>query len=440
MPHHQLTLNYLKSIDDELVQYNTLLVTKGFSNTKLLAHLTYQDVSELPVGHRKLLINEVSKIRSPHSKGLLAALDIDTMHNNSTPRKHTIFEPKELFPLTSKHIQDNPKIDSYTYMTPMDKHLTRIQDDIKSKEVEIQKCDIEEMSQCLASDDDLDSRATCSFYHCKGHRKNHCSSNKCITSMSCGKMRLHKNGMKHLDSMKAQLHKLLKEKQSLDSESEKIQQSIVAHTKSFPQAVCSYLINSNKQKYLTMYGDEDVPLTKVINLDISVLQKHYNNCIPDDLVRESEMFESIIQMNDTKIWCATNSLEMKLKQSVTEIDKCIKKTSVDNNTQSLTPVSSCPATPTMHENHLTCLAPTDVKHLPNDYLGTNPSNVTQNFLQQQPVIHSPQYNNIFRSDYSEYNSLGKGTLLTIVTCLLKKITQNLPLPQYVINIHVSRQK
>ena len=95
------------------------------------------------------------------------------MHNNSTPREHSIFEPKELFPLTSKNIQDNPKIDSYTYMTPMDKHLTRVQDDIESKEVEIQKqkCDIEEMSQRLTSYDDLDSRATCSFCHCKGHRK-----------------------------------------------------------------------------------------------------------------------------------------------------------------------------------------------------------------------------------------------------------------------------
>ena len=145
-------------------------------------------------------------------------------------------------------------------------------------------------------------------------------------------MRLHKNEMKHLDGMKTQLRKLIKKKLSLDNESEKIQQSIVAHTKSFPQAVHSYLINSNKSKYLTMYGDEVVPLTKVINLDISDLQKHYNNCIPDDLVSESEMFESIIQMDDTKIWSATYSLERKLKQSVTEIDKCIKKTSVDNNT------------------------------------------------------------------------------------------------------------
>ena len=167
---------------------NTLLVAKGFSNTKLLAHLTYQDVSELPVGHRRLLINEVSKIRSPHSKGLLAALDVDTIHNSSR-REHSIFEPKELFPLMLKNLQHNPRIDSYTYMTLMDNHLTRVQDDIECKEVEIQKqkCDIEEMSQRLTSDDDLDSRATCSFFHCKRHRKNRCSSNKCITSVSCGK-------------------------------------------------------------------------------------------------------------------------------------------------------------------------------------------------------------------------------------------------------------
>ena len=65
-----------------------------------------------------------------------------------------------------------------------------------------------------------------------------------------------------------------------------------------------------------MYGDEEVPLTKVINLDISVLQKHYNNCVPDHLVHESDLFESIIHMHDTKVCSTTNTLEMKLKQSV----------------------------------------------------------------------------------------------------------------------------
>ena len=335
MPRHQSTFDFLDSIDDELVQYNDLLVTKGFSNTKLLAHLTYQDISELPVGHRRLLINEVSKIRSPHSKGLLAALDLDTMSTFSTPKSQNIFGPKELFPLNQNQLEPNTKINNYTYLTPMDKHLSSVQNDIESKEVEIQKqkCDIEDMSTRLISDDDLDSRSTCSFCHTKGHKKNRCSGNKCITSVSCGRMCLHKNELKELDTMKVQLRKLMKEKQTLDCECEKIQESILANSSSFPQAIRSTLINSNKRKYLTMYGKEVVPLTKVINFNISVLQKHYNNRVPDDLVHKSKLFESIINMYDTKVRSAMNTLEMKLKNSVREIDNCIKQTHINNISQ-----------------------------------------------------------------------------------------------------------
>ena len=101
------------------------------------------------------------------------ALDVETMHNNCTPKSHNVFGPKELFPLMPKHAEPNPKINNYTYMTPMDKHLSRVQNDIESKEVEIQKqkCDIEDMSQCLTSDDDLDSRSTFLFAILKATRK-----------------------------------------------------------------------------------------------------------------------------------------------------------------------------------------------------------------------------------------------------------------------------
>ena len=379
MPCHQSTFDFLDSIDNELVQYNDLLVTKGFSNTKLLAHSTYQDISELPVGHRRLLINEVSKIRSPHCKGLLAALDVDTMCTLSTPKSHNIFGPKELFPLKQNQLEPNTKINNYTYLTPMDKHLSSVQNDIESKEVEIQKqkCDIEDVSTRLISDDDLDSRLTCSFCHTKGHRKNRCSCNKCITSVSYGKMCLHKNELKELDTMKAQLWKLMKEKQTLDSECEKIQESILANSRSFPQAIHSTLMNSNKWKYLTMYGKEVVPLTKVINFDISVLQKYYNNCVPDDLVCESELFESIINMYDTKVHSAMNTLEMKLKNSVREIDNCIKKTHMNNISQPVaTSILAC--TPASTQNNPETYMSSGSGHIENDFsIQTTPTQMSQ---------------------------------------------------------------
>ena len=402
MPHHQSTFDFLDSIDNELVQYNDLLVTKGFSNTKLLAYLTFQDISELPVGHRRLLINEVSKIRSPHSKGLLAALDVDTICTFSTPKSHNIFGPKELFDLKQNQLEPNTKIDNYTYLTQMDKHLSSVQNDIESKEVEIQKqkCDIEDMSTCLISDDDLDSRSTCSFCHTKGHRKYRCSGNKCITSVSCGKMHLHKNELKELDTMKAQFRKLVKEKQTLDSECEKIQESILANSRSFPQAIRSTLINSNKWKYLTMYGKEVVPLTKVINFDISVLQKHYNNRVPDDLVHKSELFKSIINMYDTKVRSATNTLEMKLKNSVREIDNCIKKTHMNSISQPVA-TSILAGTPASTQNNPETYMSSGSGHIVNDFsIQTTPrqmSQLTQHFTPTPVTCNNPSNTQIYEN-------------------------------------------
>ena len=212
--------------------------------------------------------------------------------------------------------------------------MSRVQTDIEAKDIEIQKqkCDIDEMSQRFTSDDDLDSRPSCSFCHEKGHRKNRCSGSKCITSVSCGKLKLHKDEMKQLDTMKASLRKLLKDKKTLDSECDKIQESIVANSKSFPQAVHGHLINSNKKKYLTVYGEEVVPLTKIINLDISILQKHYNNRVPENLSEASLMFGNIISMHENKIHSATNSIGERLKESVRKINSKIAHTGRQTNT------------------------------------------------------------------------------------------------------------
>ena len=257
------------------------------------------------------------------------------MQNVSTPKTHQLFGPKELFPpKTPVSSAVESKINEYTYLSPMDKHMSRVQTDIEAKDVEIQKqkCDIDEMSQRFTSDDDLNSRPSCSFCHEKGHRKNRCSGSKCITSVSCGKLKLHKDEMKQLDTMKASLRKLLKDKKSLESECDKIQESIVANSKSFPQAVCGHLINSNKKKYLTVYGEEVVPLTKIINLDISILQKHYNNRVPENLSEASLMFGNIISMHENKIHSATNSIGERLKESVHKINSKIAHTGGQTNT------------------------------------------------------------------------------------------------------------
>ena len=143
----------------------------------------------------------------------------------------------------------------------MDKHLNHILNDVEMKENEITKLwsKLESMSSCLDDEDAVDSQPCCS------HKKNKCTSAKCLTSILCGCMRLHKDERKTFDTSKSNLKKLLKEKSTLEVECERIRECVCTNNRSFTQAVMSHLINSNKRKYLTMYGDNVVPLTKVIN-------------------------------------------------------------------------------------------------------------------------------------------------------------------------------
>ena len=133
------------------------------------------------------------------------------------------------------------------------------------------------MSSRSDDEDAINSWPCCSQCHERGHKKNKCSGAKCLTSILCGRMRLHKDEMKTIDTSKSDLKKLLKEKSTLEVECECIRECVRTNNRSFPQAVRSHLINSNKCKYLTMYGDNVVPLTKVIILDLSILQKFYEN-------------------------------------------------------------------------------------------------------------------------------------------------------------------
>ena len=65
--------DFLYSIDPGLVNYLHVLDMKGFNTMRTLVHLSFDDIPSIPLGFRKLLINEISKIRSPHSKALLTS-------------------------------------------------------------------------------------------------------------------------------------------------------------------------------------------------------------------------------------------------------------------------------------------------------------------------------------------------------------------------------
>ena len=67
--------------------------------------------------------------------------------------------------------------------------------------------------------------------------------------------------MKIFETKKTQLKKMTHDKIALESECRKVRETIASTVKSFPQAIKTALINSNKKEYLTVHEGKFVPLT-----------------------------------------------------------------------------------------------------------------------------------------------------------------------------------
>ena len=159
----------------------------------------------------------------------------------------------------------------------------------------------------------------CGRCHQGNHTKRRCVDPPCTTSISCGKIRFHKSEMKVVDNKNGHLKKLIRDKVSLDSECKKIRETIAATVKTFPQAIRSALINSNKKEYLTIHEGKFVPLTTRINRDITILQKYYGGKIPTDIDQESSLFPAIIAEANKTIQVDRLTIEQKLEESLAAV-------------------------------------------------------------------------------------------------------------------------
>ena len=218
------TAEYLGQIDTCFEQYADILVNKGFTNftnTRTLAHLTFSDVPKIPIGVRRLLIHEVSKLRSPHTRHLMGHKDdssfdqinitsstsvnvespiiISDSESGSNSTSMNLW-PKQLFAsdmssvMTPIHVGTNSSINSYEYQLPMEKHLSKLLVEISDKEIEYQKLK-SEVDSVLSNDTSATDNVavTCGHCHRSNHTKRCCIDPPCTTSISCGKLKLHKN-------------------------------------------------------------------------------------------------------------------------------------------------------------------------------------------------------------------------------------------------------
>ena len=273
------TGDFLSQIDSSLSEHTALLVNKGFSNTQTLAHLSISDIPEIPLGLRRLLIHEVGKLRRPlnrqllnhkdcNSGSLLAAVsnfqsDSPIVISDDSNSKSMVLRPKQLFPL--RNSGDNFVVDqksvalsAYEYQSPMEKHLSTVLTEISQKELEIEKikAEIESMKPTDYTNGDTVA-ITCGRCHQDNHTKRRCVDPPVPLLFHVVRLGFTSQSSRWLKIKKVQLKNLIHDKVSLESESKKIASTV----KTFPQAVKTALINSNKKGYLTIHKGKFVPLT-----------------------------------------------------------------------------------------------------------------------------------------------------------------------------------
>ena len=348
-------------------------------------------------------------------------MDSPIVINDDINTRSTLLKPKQLFPLgTANSVNSANRATSgqlsfgaYEYRSPMEKHLSKILTEISEKDIEIEKTK-SEIEALKPVDESLADNVgiTCGRCHQGNHTKRRCVDPPCTTSISCGKIRFHKSEMKVVDNKKGHLKKLIRDKVSLESECKKIRETIAATVKTFPQAIRSALINSNKKEYLTIHEGKFVPLTTRINRDITILQKYYGGKIPNDIDQESSLFPAIIAEANKTIQVDRFTIEQKLEESLAAVQCRITGAATQNTPEpSYITLDSSPET--MSPMYTTALATPNCLRQPPQVPVRNTSitSVTTHSLSTLTPKHvtHPQPNSLFSSPPSKVSKQGTNT-------------------------------
>ena len=341
MANNLSTVDFLQSIDSDLVKYAERLCSNGFTSTASLAHVTAADLSDIPEGHRRLILHQTLKLRSPNgppvddTSSRSRRLHPRVLFSNSQsnyPRPHIPNDSSVLSTFVTENEVSSDIPDDYEteqtlasleYSTPLEKHLNKIHGQIQDKQSRIDslKESIQKFLDLTTSNSGTFGSYSCGRCHQFNHKKPKCRENPCLSAISCGQLKLHKDESKRVDTQKAEVRKLQKEMDSLQVQADKTSETMKTMAKSFPTVVRGPLIRSNPSEYLTKNRGQWIPLTRKINLHLSILQKYYQNKIPEHIESESTNFQSIIDKHYQRYDIKERSIQTMLKDRICDLER-----------------------------------------------------------------------------------------------------------------------
>ena len=124
---------------------------------------------------------------------------------------------------------------------------------------------------------------------------------KCESAAQCGDVSKHqeeKDEIRTAAELVNKLEKEIKGRQAIIDYKRRERDSMEC---SFDQKIRTYLINTNKDKYLFKTSKNIyVPRTAVLQVDIAILEKFYKKKIPTDLKNQAKLFQNIISNFNSK--------------------------------------------------------------------------------------------------------------------------------------------
>jgi hypothetical protein len=275
MSDRQSIEQFFEQIDPDLAKYAHVFRNNGFTSDKTMKYWREQDFENLavhvPEGHRRLILNMVSKLRTPEikssnnretsktnkSKQSESASTGSTGNGNFHPRRNI----SSTFTTLSATRNDTAindvsglgretKADKESnFLSPVERYLRSKEDELECKTEEVieKKREMEAMMEKINDTAMVNSQAVgsrCSNCHLRNHTVRTCIGDRCASAFLCGDLSKHSDEKLAFQGKKRAIT-------ALESSANKIRSELTAR-----QAAYSRVNNSVNKRFENMLVEE----------------------------------------------------------------------------------------------------------------------------------------------------------------------------------------
>ena len=302
--------DFFEEIDPDLLKYASAFRKCGFSSSVTMKYWREQDFQnldvEVPEGHRRLILNMVTKIRTPELKsgenrssfipltgkvdGNLRKSSVNSRRDISVAfHKSTFDESEPCKPLSSRTQSTKPhKLD---LLSPVERFIKSKEDELKAKteEIEQKKGEVETMLARVKEAASLTGRTgqRCSNCHQKNHTVRSCVEEKCESSFLCGDLSKHPDEKMAFQEKKRVIA-------TLETSVKKVSQELTARQAGFSRVTNS--VNKNfedilMEEFPNEYMENGVRNWLKIQQDVAFIKKNFKS----GSLPSREMVKSIVE-------------------------------------------------------------------------------------------------------------------------------------------------